>query len=189
LTETLRTFRNRLMELPPWKRALFLPLLVSLFAYLFWQGAIGIFNHFFILVHTRTNSDYFTSFVCTRRTYSVSELNVGDYVYFPYRGERQYPQYGVANGELLVKMVAALPGMKVKVDDHYVYINGQITGAVLHTDRTGNLVDYFHYDGPVPSGKVFVMAPHPRSFDSRYWGFVDESWGLHKCWPLPLSDR
>jgi type IV secretory pathway protease TraF len=50
-------------------------------------------------------------------------------------------------------------------------------------------VDYFHYDGPVPSGKVFVMAPHPRSFDSRYWGFVDESWGLYKCWPLPLSDR
>jgi len=104
LVETLRTFRTRLMELPPWKRALFLPLLIGLFACMLWQGAIGVFNHFFILVHTRTNSDYFTSFVCTRKTYSVNELKLGDYVYFPYHGDRQYPQYGVANGEFLVKM-------------------------------------------------------------------------------------
>ena len=179
---------SRLTNLSPWKRALFLPALVGLFAFVFWQGVIATFNHFFILVHTKTNSDYFTSFVCTRKTYPVSKLDVGDYIFFSYHGEKQYPQYGVTEGSLLVKIVTALPGMKVKVDDHYVYINGQIKGAVLHTDRKGNPVDYFHYDGFVPKGKVFVMAPHPRSFDSRYWGFVDESWGLHKCWPLPLSN-
>lgn len=36
----------------------------------------------------------------------------------------------------------------------------------------------------IPKGKYFVMSPAARSFDSRYWGLVDESWIIGKAYPL-----
>lgn len=34
-------------------------------------------------------------------------------------------------------------------------------------------VEQFIFNGVIPKDKFFVMGTHPRSFDSRYWGFVD----------------
>lgn len=36
----------------------------------------------------------------------------------------------------------------------------------------------------IPKGKYFVMSPAIRSYDSRYWGLVDESWIIGKAHPL-----
>jgi hypothetical protein len=36
----------------------------------------------------------------------------------------------------------------------------------------------------IQHGKYFAYAPAPRSYDSRYWGFVDESWIVGKATPL-----
>ncbi|EAL3751808.1 S26 family signal peptidase, partial [Campylobacter coli] len=33
--------------------------------------------------------------------------------------------------------------------------------------------EQFIFNGVIPKDKFFVMGTHPRSFDSRYWGFVD----------------
>jgi type IV secretory pathway protease TraF len=41
----------------------------------------------------------------------------------------------------------------------------------------------FDFNGTIPAGKIFVTAPHPYSFDSRYFGFIDASQitGVVKC--------
>jgi conjugal transfer pilin signal peptidase TrbI len=36
----------------------------------------------------------------------------------------------------------------------------------------------------IPKGKYFVFSPAKRSYDSRYWGLVDESWIIGKAHPL-----
>ncbi len=188
VSELSGTIRNA----PPVKRLLYslgLTVAVLVVSFFVVGGAYSLFNRHFFLVHTVTNSDLNGSFICSRETVKeVSELHRGDFVYFHYHGEKQYPQYGLVEGAPLVKMVWGLPGDGLRIDGEHVYINGELKATVLHRDRKGNPVDYFHFAGRIPDGKLFLLAPHPRSFDSRYWGFADLSWGLHKCWPLPLSE-
>ena len=188
----LSDFQERLKTAPPVKRLLYslgLTTVVLIFCSLFVFALYSLFDRYFFIVHTVTNSDIYGSFVCERKPVkSISELERGDYVYFHYHGKKQYPQYGLVEGAPLVKMVWGLPGDSIRIDGEHVYINGQMRARVLHADRWGNPVDYFHFAGKVPKGKLFLLAPHPRSFDSRYWGFADLSWGIHKCWPLPLSE-
>lgn len=46
-------------------------------------------------------------------------------------------------------------------------------GIAQKTDKDGNKVEQFIFNGVIPKDNFFVMGTHPRSFDSRYWGFVD----------------
>ena len=39
-------------------------------------------------------------------------------------------------------------------------------------------------EGRIPEGKYFVSSPAVRSYDSRYWGLVDESEIIGKAYPI-----
>ncbi len=84
-----------------------------------------------------------------------------------------------------------------------VYVNGlprdfQVRGQVHIYDREEKLVtgfDVFSTDskgkalpmiasGVIPSGKYYVMATAKRSYDSRYWGLLDEKNIIGKAHPL-----
>ena len=80
-----------------------------------------------------------------------------------------------------IKRIIGLPGDVVEVKNKAVYVNGKKLSEpyVLHRDPRVLPGAFSHRDnaGPitVPSGKLFVMGDNrDNSFDSRFWGFVDQ---------------
>ena len=54
----------------------------------------------------------------------------------------------------------------------------------LIADSQGRPLPRFTDNGPVPAGQLFLVGTHPRSYDSRYFGFVDAREILHQALPL-----
>ena len=57
-------------------------------------------------------------------------------------------------------------------------------GHTLAEDSERNPLPLFRFDGVIPEGKLFVVGHHPRSWDSRYFGFVDVEEVLNRAYPL-----
>ena len=96
----------------------------------------------------------------------------------------EMPEKARFYGELrLIKFIKGCPGDVVSVKDHEVFINNQSVGVYMEMtsdDKPTIVKPYPLYPiKPVviPKGKVYLYAPHPRSYDSRYlsYGLRDRS--------------
>lgn len=95
---------------------------------------------------------------------------VGDYVYFHLTHRvLETPD----NTLPFVKVLTCTEGQLLEK----VGMNWTCDGKDLGTSRefsiTGDKLDQFEFNGPIPKGKGFVQGTHKITFDSRYWGFVD----------------
>ncbi|MDF1554390.1 MAG: S26 family signal peptidase [Deferrisomatales bacterium] len=105
----------------------------------------------------------------------------GNYVRF----ERVHPWSGSSGPVSLLKEVGCGPGNRLRVDAvGDVYCDGDYLGRALSEDSNGNRLTLFRFDGVIPEGKLFVVGHHPRSWDSRYFGFVDVEEVLNRAYPL-----
>lgn len=80
------------------------------------------------------------------------------------------------DGQTVVKVVSGLPGDKIQLSSDGLFINGEFKGAplpFLESKQTGEKVYVKDFTGQVPDGHYFVTGTNPRSYDSRYWGFVE----------------
>lgn len=98
-----------------------------------------------------------------------NEVHVGDYVTFHIIDPIIDPE----NPAVLTKRVACLAGDRLEFDGIRHACNGKLLGAVLSETRKGAPLVPFRFNGVIPSGKMFVVGDHPRSYDSRYFGFID----------------
>jgi len=96
----------------------------------------------------------------------------GRLVAFHARGMNPY----FKDGTPIVKFAAALEGDVVEVDEAGVRVNGilKARGIVL-AGVLGKPPQSFYERIVVPPNHVFAIGLTPKSFDSRYWGLVDES--------------
>src|SRR5262245_12261650 len=93
----------------------------------------------------------------------------GDIIVFP------YPRDTTRD---FIKRVVGLPGERIEVRQHRVYINGEPLKEpyVKLDERSAMQPSRFSHWGPeiVPPGKLFVMGDNrDNSADSREWGFLD----------------
>ena len=109
----------------------------------------------------------------------------GDYLVFRHRDLAQVRQGLNANRERMIKRVGCRPGEWLQVDAELRFsCNGRPLGQALATDSQGRPLPRFTHNGPVPAGQLFLVGTHPRSYDSRYFGFVDAREILHQALPL-----
>lgn len=97
----------------------------------------------------------------------------------PQRGDVVVFVYPVDPSKDFVKRVMAVAGDVVQIRHKQVYINGAAWNDrhAFFTDGSGGVNGSPRDDfGPVtvPGGHIFVMGDNrDRSYDSRFWGFVD----------------
>ncbi len=110
---------------------------------------------------------------------------VGDYLVFRHRELSQVRQGLRQGGQQMVKKVGCVPGEQLVRDAEGNFTcEGRELGNALAADSTGLPLPQFTFAGEVPPGKLFMIGSHPRSYDSRYFGFIDASEILHQALPL-----
>jgi conjugative transfer signal peptidase TraF len=75
----------------------------------------------------------------------------------------------------LIKFVVALPGDRVCRLGDRILVRGVLVARTLHRDRSGRRMLVWHGCRRLTTREFFLLAPHPQSFDSRYFGPVAAS--------------
>lgn len=115
---------------------------------------------------------------------SQKERMQGEYLVFSHPGGGHIHQ-GLSQGnDLLIKQVGCRPGEKLTMENGQVFCQGVPLGEQLETDGQGRKLPRFTYDGIVPPGKYYMIGSHERSYDSRYFGFIDEQQFRYRALPL-----
>lgn len=111
----------------------------------------------------------------------IPAVERGAYVAYIDRAGVMGPKWA---NRIIGKQIVGLPGDRVVVKDDFAWVNGKPVGALIHNAKLGKGPRGFDREEIVPPGKVFVAGAEPASYDSRYWGFLDQSSLIGSIQPL-----
>ncbi len=135
-----------------------------------------------IIVSTSASLDHRVFFMTTP---NIKRIKNGDYLVFRH-DDTTFVRPGLhRQDQLYIKKVGCCPGETLKRDDSNHFLCGlTVIGKALKQDSTGRDLPQFNYNGEVPDNNYFVIGVHPRSFDSKYFGFVHADEIIHTALPL-----
>ena len=114
-----------------------------------------------------------------------AKIELGDYLVFRHQGLSQMQQGLRGDHDQMIKKVGCLPGDQLTINEaNHFFCNGRSLGQALETDSKGRPLPIFSFNGPVPADKLFLVGTHPRSYDSKYYGFIDVHEISHQALPL-----
>lgn len=87
-------------------------------------------------------------------------------------------------GEEAGKIVWGLPGDRIQVKDLELYVNGVHTAHLKICEKRRHTHYCRDRDYQIGEGRLFLMASHPFSFDSRYWDTVSQESVTGRLRPL-----
>jgi conjugative transfer signal peptidase TraF len=93
-------------------------------------------------------------------------------------------------GALLIKRIAARPGDIVCRHGVTIAVNGRIVARARTADGADRPLPRWSGCSLLTASRVFVLSPHPDSFDGRYFGPLDRRDVLGTALPMwPASQR
>lgn len=104
--------------------------------------------------------------------FDANAIKIGDLITFRNRFGDRY----VANNQLFVKKIVCEEGDKIRKEGNNFLCNNNIVAIALDRDSKNRKIESFDLKGikKVQRNKFFVTAQHPKSYDSRYYGFIDK---------------
>lgn len=115
----------------------------------------------------------------------TNKMETGDYLVFRHQDTSFINKGLKKDNDRLIKIVGCLPGQILKRDSDKLFsCNNKELGRALIKDSQGRSLPQFDFNGPVPINNFFMIGSNPRSFDSRYFGFVHADDILYKALPL-----
>ncbi|MBU1057610.1 MAG: S26 family signal peptidase [Proteobacteria bacterium] len=162
------------ISLDPYEKSLALAFLAALLLGLWLPQRIAVatspsLNHrVFFLVHSKAGA-----------------IKTGDYLVVKQHDTSFIKQGLNKETDNLMKQVGCSPSQSLIRDvEGQFFCNDEFLGRSLITDSHGNPLPQFNYSGTVPDDSYFLIGSHPRSFDSKYFGFIHSDDILHKAVPL-----
>jgi type IV secretory pathway protease TraF len=114
----------------------------------------------------------------------INTIKNGDYLVFRHH-DTPFVHQGIVKDTLYIKKVGCKPGQTLRRDDNNQFFCEQrLIGKALARDSKGRDLPQFTFDGRVPANSFFMVGTHPRSFDSKYFGFIHADEIRHKALPL-----
>lgn len=98
------------------------------------------------------------------------QIAKGEIIYFRLPVETPYYK----KDSRFAKIIRCEGGEVLTIKESDYFCNGEFIGSAKATDQEGRAAEAFWYEGEIAKGDFFVMGTHERSYDSRYWGFVNE---------------
>lgn len=137
--------------------------------------------HWKIVFQTDYSVNFRIGFI-NARINQLKDFKKGDYIGFQFLAVKDDPRYGME----FVKKVSCLPGeyLIYSMEDNTFYCNGIPVGSPKPYSKTGKPLRPFYYAGRIPEGHLFVTGETYHSYDSKYWGFVKESWIRGKIYKI-----
>jgi conjugative transfer signal peptidase TraF len=90
----------------------------------------------------------------------------------------------------ILKQIAAVDGQRVCIRDTVVYIDDTAVARTLDTDSKHHPLTAWAHCRHLIGAELFLLnARNPASFDSRYFGPLDESFVRGRAIPLATSDE
>ena len=111
----------------------------------------------------------------------------GDYLVFKAKeGEISFIRQGLnEKNDMLIKRVGCAPGELLTRNKNRAWLcERKNLGISLETDSQGRTLPQFQFAGIVPQDNYFMVGDDPRSFDSRYFGFIHGDDVLYQALPL-----
>ena len=125
------------------------------------------FFYYKILV-SNTNSLTNSVFLLTPK----KDYKNGDIVTFNYQFEN-YFKY--KKGDKFTKIISCSSGQKLKRVDLNFFCDDKFIGSAIKIDGKGQKLKSFEItEEIIPTKKYFLMGTNPKSYDSRYYGYIDE---------------
>ena len=89
-----------------------------------------------------------------------------------------------AQTDKLLKIVGCGAGHQLTVHNGEYYCDDNYLGRALVQDSKGKPLPQFIFNGRIPVGSLFMVGNHPRSYDSKYFGFIHADSVLKKAYPI-----
>ena len=116
------------------------------------------------------------------------KIKNGDYVVFQgNKEEMENHAKHMLNKDLkrMIKKAGCVPGeMLTRDTQRQFFCQGIFIGQALEADSLNHPLPQFQVSGVVPEKNFFMIGTNPRSYDSKYFGFVGADKILHKALPL-----